>query len=207
MKPQMIVDYNANMGGVDRSDQLILYYGYAHRCKKWWKRVFFHLLDLVVVNSNILYNQVAEKLLNQLDFCLALISGLLDGHAKRTDRHHHAPELDLTLRLKERLFPNPSPQILCTEVDLSVRCVGQKRKKDHKQNINVKYVKPHYTYIPVLKFIILNYITISHTFTSTPYLYLIHICFTLYSSLFLYFCSIFPFFHFLRPLNPKINKY
>ena len=109
MKPQMVVDYNANMGGVDRSDQLVLYYGYAHRCKKWWRRVFFHLLDLTVVNSNILYNQVAEKPLNQLDFRLALISGLLDGHAKRTDRRHLAPEIDLPLRLKERPFPEHIP--------------------------------------------------------------------------------------------------
>ena len=30
-KPVMIEDYNQNMGGVDRSDQMLLSYGYLHR--------------------------------------------------------------------------------------------------------------------------------------------------------------------------------
>ena len=30
-KPKMIEDYNTHMGGVDVSDQLVLYYGYPHR--------------------------------------------------------------------------------------------------------------------------------------------------------------------------------
>ena len=38
-KPVMIDDYNLHMGGVDKSDQLVLYYGYSHRSQKWWKRV------------------------------------------------------------------------------------------------------------------------------------------------------------------------
>ena len=27
-------------------DQMVLYYGFAHRSIKWWKRVLFHLLDV-----------------------------------------------------------------------------------------------------------------------------------------------------------------
>ena len=30
-KPVMIDEYNKYMGGVDLSDQMILYYGYSHR--------------------------------------------------------------------------------------------------------------------------------------------------------------------------------
>ena len=35
-KPKLIEEYNSNMGGVDLSDQLVLYYGYPHRLANWY---------------------------------------------------------------------------------------------------------------------------------------------------------------------------
>ena len=43
-KPTMISQINEFMGGVDKSDQLITYYGFYHHSKKWWKLVFFFTL-------------------------------------------------------------------------------------------------------------------------------------------------------------------
>ena len=40
-KPLGIDQYNAYMGGVDKADQLVTYYGYNNFSKKWWKRVDF----------------------------------------------------------------------------------------------------------------------------------------------------------------------
>ena len=54
-KPAVIEDYNQFMGGVDKSDQLVTYYGFKHSSKKWWKRAFFHLLELAMVHAYILY--------------------------------------------------------------------------------------------------------------------------------------------------------
>ena len=45
------------MGEVDEADQLISYYGFSHRTVKWWRRVLFHLLDVAVVNTYIIYCQ------------------------------------------------------------------------------------------------------------------------------------------------------
>ena len=53
-KPKVVKDYNQYMGGVDKSDQLVLYYGFAHRRVKWWERAFFHLMDLCLVNAHII---------------------------------------------------------------------------------------------------------------------------------------------------------
>ena len=37
-KPVMVEKYNMYMGGVDKSDQLLSYYGFNHKTMKWWKR-------------------------------------------------------------------------------------------------------------------------------------------------------------------------
>ena len=54
-KPEAVVEYNKYMGGVDRGDQLLSYYGFPHRTVKWWRRAFFFLFDAAVVNSYIMY--------------------------------------------------------------------------------------------------------------------------------------------------------
>lgn len=85
-KPAVVEEYNQHMGGVDKgkcnkctytyacinlpniftsADQMVLYYGFAHRSIKWWKRVFFHLLDTAIVNAHILYNASSELKLTQ----------------------------------------------------------------------------------------------------------------------------------------------
>ena len=45
MKPEIVHDYNNYMSGVDKADQMVRYYSL-----KWWKRIFFHLLDTTIVN-------------------------------------------------------------------------------------------------------------------------------------------------------------
>ena len=56
LKPVAIHDYNKNMAGVDKSDQLMQYYSFKRKTIKWWKKVFFHLFNLALVNSQKLYN-------------------------------------------------------------------------------------------------------------------------------------------------------
>ena len=73
------------MGGVDLSDQMILYYGYAHRSKKWWKRAFFYPF---ITDANVLYNLMAPKKFTQFDFHLEIATGLLQGFHHRTQQHY-----------------------------------------------------------------------------------------------------------------------
>jgi hypothetical protein len=60
-KPVVVEEYNNYMGGVDKSDQLLSYYGFSHRRVKWWKRAAFHLLDMAVVNAYILYSTSTQS--------------------------------------------------------------------------------------------------------------------------------------------------
>ncbi|KAH9645066.1 hypothetical protein HF086_005611 [Spodoptera exigua] len=56
-KPIEVVSYNAFMSGIDRADQMVSYYSSPRKCLRWYKKVFFHLLDLTVWNSFYLYRK------------------------------------------------------------------------------------------------------------------------------------------------------
>ena len=76
-KPTVIQDYNKYMGGVDQSDQMLSYYGFSHRTIKWWRRAFFHLLDLSIVNAYILYKQQVNARCSHEQFRVELAKQLL----------------------------------------------------------------------------------------------------------------------------------
>jgi len=54
-KPDVIMDYNQNMGGVDKCDQYLSYYSVGRKTHKWWKTVFFRLFEMCVINSMCIY--------------------------------------------------------------------------------------------------------------------------------------------------------
>ena len=67
--------YNQFMGGVDRSDELLSYYGFSHRTVR---RVVFHLLDMAIVNSYVLYSSVhTGRRLTHEQFRIELANELL----------------------------------------------------------------------------------------------------------------------------------
>lgn len=80
--------YNAGMLGVDKSDQLIGSYNVLMKSLRWWKTLFFHCIDIAVVNSFIMFSEhrrqhpevpeLSRSLhFDQLAFRLELIDQLL----------------------------------------------------------------------------------------------------------------------------------
>ena len=55
--PNIVTVYNKHMGGVDLLDSLIGLYRIRIRSKKWYHRLFFHLLDMTVINAWLLYKR------------------------------------------------------------------------------------------------------------------------------------------------------
>jgi hypothetical protein len=53
--PESIILYNQFMGGVDKGDQLRGYYRCRVKTRKFYKYIFFFLLDVAITNSFILY--------------------------------------------------------------------------------------------------------------------------------------------------------
>eukprot|EP00795_Rhopilema_esculentum_P005703 gene5703-10952_t len=61
LQPKAIEDYNKNMKGVDKSDQLIGSYNVLRNVKKYWKVFFLHLLNIAIVNSYILFEKFCKS--------------------------------------------------------------------------------------------------------------------------------------------------
>jgi hypothetical protein len=59
--PSIVLMYNKFMGGVDLMDSLISLYRTSIRSKKWYLKIVFHLMDLVVVNAWLLYRRDCES--------------------------------------------------------------------------------------------------------------------------------------------------
>ena len=55
--PQVVKQYNKAMGGVDLADMLIALYRMPARTKRWYLKVFWHLVDIAKVNAWILYKR------------------------------------------------------------------------------------------------------------------------------------------------------
>ena len=60
-QPRAISDYNKFMKGVDQSDQLLSYYNVLRKSDKFWKTLFFHVIDISVVNAYILFEEVRRQ--------------------------------------------------------------------------------------------------------------------------------------------------
>jgi len=85
IKPQYIIDYNNTMDVVDKVDFLYILNS-ARKSLKWYKKVFFHLLDLAVYNTFVLYNRVTERNLFFANFHLCLIKQIFKKyHSNRTN--------------------------------------------------------------------------------------------------------------------------
>ncbi|KAM3626100.1 uncharacterized protein V6R79_022451 [Siganus canaliculatus] len=60
--PKIISLRNKFMGGVDALDALIAYYRIQIKSKKYYHRLFFHFVDMVIVNSWLLYQRDCDSL-------------------------------------------------------------------------------------------------------------------------------------------------
>ena len=58
--PCCVRKYNSLMGGVDRMDQLRSYYSLGRAGRRWWKYIFWGLLNIGIINAYILFVTVRD---------------------------------------------------------------------------------------------------------------------------------------------------
>jgi len=141
-KPRAIVDYIQKMGGVDLADQIVQYYDVLRRCVKWWKKLFLHMLNILVVNAYILhqkYGQQQRVKRTHMSYRQALVKMLIESapNAPRPQRSGRKPEQ--LSRLTERHFiqhikPKPGAKKQRVVRD----CVVCNRKKQQREGFKRK---------------------------------------------------------------------
>lgn len=112
--PTAIVEYNQSMNGVDITDQHLSYHSLTKRKTiKWWKKVFWRLIDMAILNANIVYrsNSPESNTTTNRQFRLALIDELVQplllskaSGLYTTPQPGRRPGKDLS-RLKGKHFP------------------------------------------------------------------------------------------------------
>jgi len=80
IKPQIVMEYNRHMGYADKGDRMADSYSIIRRTFEWTKKLFFHLLDLAILNSYILHSSCQGKRLSHRDFRFTLVRNML-AHA------------------------------------------------------------------------------------------------------------------------------
>ena len=60
--PEMVIQYNKSMGGVDLADMLIALYRCKVKTKRWYLALIFHALDIAKVNAWLLYRRFCSQL-------------------------------------------------------------------------------------------------------------------------------------------------
>ncbi|XP_015186433.1 PREDICTED: piggyBac transposable element-derived protein 4-like isoform X2 [Polistes dominula] len=79
-KPEVVIDYNKKMGGVDLSDGIIIAYSAVRkRLKKYYKRIFLHLLDIICLNAFILYKKNNGSL-SRINFLMEFVEETITSY-------------------------------------------------------------------------------------------------------------------------------
>lgn len=111
-KPKCIDEYNKYMGAVDKSDLVLSSIESVRKAIKWYKKVFFHFLDLSVLNAWILYKTLTGKNPSSSDYQRELVRQILVKYPStniRSNSGRRPEEADNPMRLIARHFPRYIP--------------------------------------------------------------------------------------------------
>ncbi|XP_023312460.1 piggyBac transposable element-derived protein 3-like, partial [Anoplophora glabripennis] len=88
--PQIVLEYNQHMGGVDLADMFVALYRTGMKSKRWYLGIFSQFLDICINNSWILYKEdfdhnpkQSKKKMALKDFRIMIAEGLLQKNRIR----------------------------------------------------------------------------------------------------------------------------
>jgi len=118
-----------HMENVRKSDHMMNFYAVSRWTWKWTKKIFFHLLDLAILNSTIILASCGSKL-SYRQFRLSLVrDSIQEGRrvpqSQTARRRRQAPSMSQLKDLTQVITDTGS----CSVRDFGAFCVLQKTKK------------------------------------------------------------------------------
>ncbi|XP_062604100.1 piggyBac transposable element-derived protein 4-like [Saccostrea cucullata] len=106
VRPSMVQTYDKKMGAVDRHNQMIENYKLPIKTLKWWKKLFFHIMNVAIVNSYILYKESCKAAtpMLQRNFRRKLVEQLIQTSGATIGVHVGRPAPRILERLTGRHF-------------------------------------------------------------------------------------------------------
>lgn len=138
MKPVCVQDYNENMGAIDLVDMQSSFTECIRKTIKWYKKLFFHMVDVASINAFHLYKTQNSKNIQLRDFRLQLIKNILSKYGNQKRISIGRPTIDSPLRLSARHFPSLVPPTASKAAAQRKCYVCSHTKKDEK---SVKYTR------------------------------------------------------------------
>lgn len=110
-KPASVLEYNAKMGGVDKTDMRISFVDCTRKTLKWYKKVFFHLLDMMLLNAHTLYEVNSGKKVSFSKYRLEVVRQIIqEFHTPRPSPRGGRPSNETPLRINAIHYPSFVPQ-------------------------------------------------------------------------------------------------
>lgn len=113
--PVCLADYQKHMKGVDLLDQMVGYYIFKDRSKKWWRWLFFFFLSVSCYNAFVVAKS-AGAAKNGLKDWMEDLAGELVTDVRARSAPQHTPQPSSGIHNHEKLFsPKRKACILCAE--------------------------------------------------------------------------------------------
>ncbi|KRX12993.1 PiggyBac transposable element-derived protein 4 [Trichinella nelsoni] len=131
-KPEIVLFYNKTKSGVDHADQLAQCYNTARKSRRWPLAIFFHLLNVSVINASVIHQHNTGESGKRKNFIKNIAFELLQPYLRS-----RLECKTLTKKLRPQIethLPDPGPS---TTQDTNIqikkkRCKFCTRKEDRK---------------------------------------------------------------------------
>ncbi|KAH9636024.1 hypothetical protein HF086_005876 [Spodoptera exigua] len=100
MKPECVIDYNEHMGIIDLNDMMLSSLHSIRKVTKWYKKLFFHIIDLYLLNGYNYYKVLQDnKTLRFAKYQLAVVTQIIQKYAGDKTLPMTSRNMDQPLRL------------------------------------------------------------------------------------------------------------